>query len=203
MTAQDQDELEDGTEARQGRSGWTKLAATALVVVSTAALLGFALGRDPSLIKSPLLGHRAPGFALRTLDGKGAIRLSELRGHVVVVNFWASWCIGCIEEHPNLFAAWQRFGDDGVVFLGVLYQDTPANARGFLKQLGAGWPTLLDPGGRTALRYGVYGIPETFFIGRDGRIGYKQIGPSSYELLVQQIERLEIPPKNGAGKSTG
>ena len=108
----------------------------------------------------------------------------------MVLNFWASWCVACRQEHPNLVAAWERYGDSGVVFLGVLYQDSPRYARQFMKELGGGWPTLLDPGGRTAISYGVAGVPETFFIGRNGRIAYKQVGYSAYELLATEVEAL-------------
>jgi len=166
------------------------LSVVAFLVIGLASVLGFGLGRNPTLIASPLVGKPAPIFVLRTLNGREAVRMSQLRGHVVVVNFWASWCLACREEHPNLMAAWQRYGDSGVVFLGIVYQDTVANARAFMREMGGGWPNLVDPRGRTALDYGVYGIPETYFIGRDGVISYKRVGPSSYALLTRNIERL-------------
>src|SRR5205823_4045767 len=115
-------------------------------------------------------------------------------GHPVVLNFWASWCVDCDVEHPSLVAAWQQFGDQGTVFLSVLYQDSAARARRFLAGLpavrGSGWPNLLDPGGRTALDYGVTGVPETVFIAPDGRIAFKQPAVSSYDLLQRQIQRM-------------
>jgi len=166
------------------------LPVAALAVVVLAGVFGFGLGRNPAYIPSPLVGKPAPMFALRTLNGRQVIRMSQLRGHVVVVNFWASWCLACREEHPNLIAAWQRYGDSGVVFLGIVYQDTVANAEAFVREMGGGWPNLVDPGGRTALDYGVYGVPETYFIGPDGVIAYKRVGPSSYALLTRNIRRL-------------
>jgi cytochrome c biogenesis protein CcmG/thiol:disulfide interchange protein DsbE len=159
------------------------------VIAVLGSIFAFGLGRDPTHLPSELVGHRAPEFSLGSLSGQ-TIDLRSLRGKVVVLNFWASWCIACRQEHPNLVAAWELYGDSGVVFLGVLFQDTPQYARQFMKDLGGGWPTLLDPGGRTAISYGVAGVPETFFIGPDGRIGYKQVGYSSYELLVSQIKAL-------------
>jgi len=158
-----------------------------------AALFGFGLSRDPSIWKSPLLGRRAPAFALPMLDGGRVIRFSELRGKVVVINFWASWCAACKEEHPNLLAAWGRYRDQGVVLLGIDYQDSPTAARAFMKQMGGDWPILVDPGSRVAIEYGVYGVPETFFMGRDGVVHLKQIGPSSYALLTDEIHRLLEP----------
>jgi len=159
-------------------------------VVALSALLGFGLGRDPTALPSVLVGKPAPPFALRDVKTGREVRLADLRGHVVVVNFWASWCVECVQEHPSLIAAWQRYGDSGVVFLSVLYQDTPEAAVAFGKRYGQGWPDLLDPGGKTALDFGVSGVPETFFIGPDGRIAAKQVGPSGYGLLVSRIRAL-------------
>ncbi len=178
----------DGRSRRRGR--WILVGAVLGGVFLLSALLGFGLSRDPSVIRSPLLGRRAPQFALRTLDGSKTIRLSQFRGQVVVINFWASWCAACREEHPALLAAWERYRDLGVVLIGVDYQDSKQAALRFMQELGGDWPTVEDPGGRTALDYGVYGVPETFFIGPDGVIRHKIIGPSSYDLSTDQIQRL-------------
>jgi cytochrome c biogenesis protein CcmG, thiol:disulfide interchange protein DsbE len=172
------------------RSRWVLVAAVLAAVALLASLLAFGLRRDPTVITSPLLGHRAPDFSLPTLDGPSFIRLSDLRGQVVVVNFWASWCAACREEHPNLLAAWERYRDKGVVLIGVDYQDSKTAALRFMREMGGDWPTVEDADGRTALSYGVYGVPETFFIGRDGVVRYKQIGASSYELLTDRIQGL-------------
>jgi cytochrome c biogenesis protein CcmG/thiol:disulfide interchange protein DsbE len=169
---------------------WRWVGLSLLSIVALGALLGFGLGRDPRAVPSVLVGKRAPAFALKDLKTGQEVRLADLRGHVVVLNFWASWCVECVEEHPSLFAAWQRYGDSGVVFLSVLYQDRTDAALRFQRRMGQGWPDLLDPGGRTALDYGVTGPPETFFIGPDGRIAAKQVGPSSYRLLVSRIRSL-------------
>ena len=100
-----------------------------------AALLGFGLGRDPRATQQgQLIGKPAPDFALKDLRTGKTVRLSDFRGHPVVLNFWASWCVDCIVEHPNLVSAWQRFGNEGTVFLSVLYQDTPAKAAELLPE---------------------------------------------------------------------
>jgi len=161
-----------------------------MAVSLLALLLAVGLRRDPTTIRSALLGRRAPEFALRTLDESRMIRLSDLRGQVVIVNFWASWCAACRDEHPNLLAAWNRYRDQGVVLVGIDFQDDREAALQFMRDLGGDWPVVQDPEGRTALAYGVYGVPETFFIGRDGVVRYKRIGASSYELLTDQIQRL-------------
>ncbi|MGH2572616.1 MAG: TlpA family protein disulfide reductase [Actinomycetota bacterium] len=169
---------------------WVMVAVVMAAVVLVASLLAFGLSRDPTLIGSPLVGRRAPDFALPTLEGGRTVRLSDLRGQVVVVNFWASWCAACREEHPNLLGAWERYRDHGVVLVGIDYQDSRRAALDYMAELGGDWPVLDDPGGRTALAYGVYGVPETFFIARDGVIAYKRVGASSYELLTEQIQGL-------------
>jgi cytochrome c biogenesis protein CcmG, thiol:disulfide interchange protein DsbE len=165
--------------------------AAVVVAVALAAWLGSAgLGRDPADIRSPLLGRPAPDFSLRTLAADRMVRLGDLRGQVVVLNFWASWCAECRLEHPALSAAWSRFRDAGVVLVGVDFQDDRPSALAYLSERGASWPVVADPGSRTALSYGVYGIPETFFIGPDGRIAAKQVGPVTYDQLVREITRL-------------
>jgi cytochrome c biogenesis protein CcmG/thiol:disulfide interchange protein DsbE len=171
--------------------------AAVVVAVALAAWLGWAgLGRDPTAIRSPLLGRPAPEFALRTLGPDRIVRLGDLRGQVVVLNFWASWCAECRLEHPALSAAWSRFRDAGVVLVGVDFQDDHPSALAYLSERGTSWPVVADPGSRTALAYGVYGIPETFFIGPDGRIAAKQVGPVTYDQLVREITRL-LPGGHG------
>jgi cytochrome c biogenesis protein CcmG, thiol:disulfide interchange protein DsbE len=173
----------------QRRRGRRLLAAVLLALALVTALLAFGLTRDPTAIVSPLIGRRAPDFTLRSQNGE-SISLSDLRGHAVVVNFWASWCTECREEHQDLLAAWNRYRDRGVVLLGVLYQDSPGNAAAFMRDNGGDWPILQDPGGEVSLRYGVYGAPETFFIAPDGTIVDKRIGASSFEFLSSHIDRL-------------
>jgi len=153
-------------------------------------LLAFGLSRDPTVIKSPLLGKPAPEFSLRTLDGSRTVQLSQFRGQVVVINFWASWCIDCRVEHQALTAAWDRYRDQGVVLLGIPFGDRAADSRTYLAELGGAWPQLVDPGERTAIAYGVYGVPETFVIGPDGLVAYKRVGGVVYGDLIDQIERL-------------
>ncbi len=160
-----------------------------VIAVPVVLLLASGFGRDPGAISSPLLKHRAPAFTLRTLDDQ-PFSFASLRGRPVVLNFWASWCVGCKLEHPYLVDAWRTHSPQGVAFVGVVYQDTRSDARAFMKEGGGGWPNLMDPGQKTAIDYGVYGIPETFFIDRKGIVRYKSIGPVTPELLDLQIHRL-------------
>lgn len=102
----------------------------------------FGFGRDPSLISSPLISHRAPDFALRTLDGK-LFSLASTHDKPVVLNFWAS-CPACKDEHPYLVQGWEEYRASGVVFAGIVYQDTSGDARAFIKEYGGGWPNLIS-----------------------------------------------------------
>jgi cytochrome c biogenesis protein CcmG/thiol:disulfide interchange protein DsbE len=173
------------------------VAAVVSAVALTACLLSTGLQRDPAAIASPLIGRPAPDFALRTLEGDRVVRLADLRGQVVVLNFWASWCAECRVEHEALSAAWDRYRDAGVVVVGVEFQDDRPAALAYLAGTGTSWPAVDDPGSRTALAYGVFGIPETFFIGPDGRVAAKQVGPVTYERLVREITGLRAGPGSG------
>ena len=143
--------------------------------VGVLALLGYGFFLEPKYIPSPLLGRRAPNFTLQRFDGS-TLRLEDLRGSVVFLNFWASWCPPCRSEARALEDAWRRYKDQGVVFVGVNTQDDEAHARDFIAEFGVTYPNGQDPGGRIAIDYGVWGLPETFFIDREGRITYKHVG---------------------------
>jgi cytochrome c biogenesis protein CcmG, thiol:disulfide interchange protein DsbE len=175
---------------RRKRSRWALLGAVLGAVGLLTVLLSFGLSRDPTIIRSALIGGLAPDFSLPTLDGSRTVRLSDFHGQVVVLNFWASWCADCRVEHPDLSAAWRRYRDRGVVLMGVAFQDRESSSRAFIAELGGDWPQLSDPGSRTALAFGVYGVPETFVIGPDGRVAFKQIGPVGYERLSEEITKL-------------
>jgi len=156
--------------------------------VVTTPLLGLLLanlGRNPSAIASPLIQKPAPDAVVQNLEGGGALRLSSLRGRPVVVNFWASWCVPCVEEHAALAASARAHSD--VIFLGVLYEDSAENARGFLAQLGSAYESYLDEEGKAAIAFGVYGVPETFFIGRDGTIVDKFVGPLDEATIGEKL----------------
>jgi cytochrome c biogenesis protein CcmG/thiol:disulfide interchange protein DsbE len=154
---------------------WKRLALVFGVGLPLLAILAYGFTRDPREIPSPLIGRPAPPFTLRLMDGQ-EVKLAELRGKVVFLNFWASWCPPCRAEARSLEAAWQRHRAGDVIFLGVNIQDREEAAREFLKEFGVTYPNGIDRGNRIAIDYGVWGIPETFFIDRNGRITYKHIG---------------------------
>jgi len=172
------------------------LIATA-VALPLLALFLRGLGMDPRYIPPAIPGQPAPPFELERMaydpeaepSEPTSVRLDDYLGHVVVVNFWASWCIPCRQEHPALVAAAERYRDQGVVFFGILYQDQVRNARRWLAEMGGeAYPTLLDPGSRTAIDYGLTGVPETVIIDRDGIVSYKRNGVVTLDLLVREIE---------------
>jgi cytochrome c biogenesis protein CcmG/thiol:disulfide interchange protein DsbE len=151
------------------------LAAGLAVVLPLVGLLLANLKRDPHKVASPLVGKAAPPFVLQPLDGGAAVTLASLAGQPVVLNFWATWCVPCVQEHPALQAAAQNSGDTR--FFGVIYQDTPDSIRAFLRRRPSVFPSLADPNGAAAIAYGVYGVPETYFIDRKGVIVAKKLGP--------------------------
>ena len=154
-----------------------------LVIV---ALLASGLGRDPSVIASPLVGRAAPDFTLPQLNGR-PVTLSQLRGQVVVINFWASWCTECQTEQGALDQTWQQFSDSGVVVLGVNFEDTTGDARNYVRSAGVGYPVVEDGSSQTALAYGLRGVPETFIVNASGRIVSRIIGPTTAAVLARDI----------------
>lgn len=166
------------------------MAVAGLGVVLLGALFAFGLRRDPAALHSALLGKTAPDFSLTTLDGKQQVHLAALKGQVVVINFWASWCTECRIEDTSIASVFSRYRDRRVVVLGVSFQDSAQSALGYAASQGLDWPLLADPDSRTGLAYGISGVPETVFIGPDGRVAAKQVGPVSYQLLTDRIGQL-------------
>lgn len=164
-----------------------------IVVLPMTLLLFHGFGRDPREIPSPLVGKPAPSFELVALDGT-TLSADDRRGRPYILNFWASWCIpACVDEHPVLIEMQERYGDE-IAMVGVLYQDDPDDARGFLDRYGdGGWPNLVDPGGRLAVEYGVTGPPETYFVDADGIVRAKHFGPMTVSDMEQRVGALLAP----------
>jgi cytochrome c biogenesis protein CcmG/thiol:disulfide interchange protein DsbE len=166
---------------------WLRLALVIVIVIGVIALLAYGFTRDARYIRSPLIAKQAASFSLTLFDGK-VIRLEDLRGKVVFLNFWASWCIPCRAEAKTLEAAWQKYKDRGVVFLGVNVQDKEEDGRAFIKEFGITYLNGRDASGKTAVDYGVWGIPESFFIDRQGRITYKHAGEISAQIIAAKLD---------------
>lgn len=146
-------------------------------------------GRDISTVPSALLGEQAPETNLPPLPGLDlpGLNSADFKGKVTLVNIWASWCAPCREEHPVLMALAQ---DKRFAIAGLNYKDQAENARRFLGDLGNPYAAIgIDEAGRTAIDWGVYGVPETFLVGRDGKIVFKHVGP----LTVEATQRTLLP----------
>jgi cytochrome c biogenesis protein CcmG/thiol:disulfide interchange protein DsbE len=170
-----------------------------IVVVPVVLLLLHGFSRDPAAIPSALIGKPMPSFSLITLDGR-TVTAAELRGRPVVLNFWASWCPSCVDEHAALLDAAQRYGTS-VQIVGVLYQDTPDGARSFEARYGEpNWPTLLDPNGSLAIDFGVSGPPESYVIDANGIVRYKQFGPLTQQVIADQVGRVLSTAAAGRGR---
>ncbi len=188
--------------ARAFARGGGLLAAGSFVALLIYGVLAQAPNRT---IDDALLSRRAaeaPGFDLRVLDGgvpggqgrrwdaaarDGRVTLRELRGTPVVLNFWASWCVPCQEEAPVLERGWRRSRGRGVLYLGLNMQDAQEDAVDFLRRLELDFPNVRDPSNDTARAWGVTGIPETFFIGRDGRVVGHVIGTVTDQQLEEGV----------------
>lgn len=164
--------------------------ALVLVLVAVVASLALSFRRDPQDIRTGTVGKPAPAFDLPQLGTDGRIALDSYRGRVVVLNFWASWCVPCKQENPALTRVWERYRMSEVVLLGIVYQDTTEAALDYTRRMGNTWPSVIDVEGRTAIAYGVFGIPETYFVGPDGVIAGRHIGPIDEETLIKGIEEL-------------
>ncbi len=181
---------------RAGRMIRWSFAVFFVTVIGFGAIFASRFGIDPSLVQSPLLGKPAPTFEAPYLEKEGVLKSETLTGQIVVLNFWASWCVACRAEHDDLVRASRAYEDKGVVFIGVDFQDTRKDAIAFLDEMGRAYDNVVDDGSRVAIEYGVYGIPETFFIDADGIVQAKIVGESSFYLLSQTLDAMlrgEIP----------
>jgi len=164
-----------------------------IVFIALAALFFYRLGSgDPSRIPSALIGHPVPAIDLPPIpglerDGKAVpgVTNATFQGAVTIVNVWASWCVPCHDEAPLLE---QLSRDKRIQLVGINYKDAPDNARRFLSRYGNPFAAAgRDEAGRASIDWGVYGVPETFLIGRDGRIAYKLVGPITADNLANTL----------------
>jgi cytochrome c biogenesis protein CcmG/thiol:disulfide interchange protein DsbE len=166
---------------------WQRLLLVVAMIIPLLWLLAFGFSRDSRYINSPLLAKQATPFTLKLFHG-GEVRLSDLRGKAVFLNFWASWCPPCRAEARDLEAAWQELKHHNMVFIGVALQDTDENSRAFLEEFNVSYPNGRDESGKIAVDYGVWGIPESFFIDPQGRITYKHVGAIRAAMVTNKLK---------------
>ena len=166
------------------------------VILFLGWLFYWGMHRNPKELKSVLIGKPAPDFTLPPLqpfkaDYGDTFRFADYVGKMpIVLNFWASWCYpACYEEAPILEAAWERH-KDGVLFLGINTQDKEEKALEFVRRFGLTFPNLYDPRGKVGIDYGMYGVPETFFIDRQGIVRYRHAGAIDAEMLEEKIQEV-------------
>ena len=168
------------------------------IIISVVLLLGLlmkALTLDPTRVASTLVGKPAFPFSTQLLQGESwlaggdgkTISLNDLKGKPVILNFWASWCVSCREEAAEFQRFWERHREEGILVVGIAIQDTPEAALEFAKRFGKTYPLGLDVSGKAGIDYGVYGVPETFLIDRNGVIQHKETGPMSVALLESKL----------------
>lgn len=178
---------------------WTWFGVLVAVAGLAALVLGTGFGRDPSVVESTLLDQPAPPLRGATLAG-GQFDLAVYDGQVRVVNVWASWCAACEQEHPELIRAARRLDGQPVQFVGLNVQDDPDDARAMLDEMGHNpYPSVVDRDGRIAIDWGVFGVPETFLVDRDGMVRAKQTGPVTEQWLLDAVGALLAADDPGAG----
>jgi cytochrome c biogenesis protein CcmG/thiol:disulfide interchange protein DsbE len=184
---------------------WKRATIALVAIAPVIALFAFGFTRNPRDIPSPLPGRQAPPFTLvvmsppagQTTPAAGdTIKLKGLEGKVVVLNFFASWCLPCRAEHAALSETATKYAGREAQFLGVLYNDEPAAGLRWIAEMGGmTYPALLDHDSRTAIDYGLYGVPETFIIAPDGRVAHKETGPVTTALLERVIDSVLVDSK--------
>ncbi|MGY1833750.1 TlpA family protein disulfide reductase [Blastococcus sp. SYSU DS0510] len=175
-----------------GRRRWLLLVPALLVGLALLVPLALALDRPRGASATAMVGGPAPALSGATLDG-GHLDLAELRGSVVLVNVWASWCAPCREEMPLLVETARQWGPEGLRLVGIDVNDDGAAAREFLAGVGGtSFPSVADPDGRLAVEWGTTGVPETFVVDREGTVVARRVGPVSPEWLAEEVlPRLE------------
>jgi cytochrome c biogenesis protein CcmG/thiol:disulfide interchange protein DsbE len=178
--------VENGQAKR--RRNWLAILPLAVFAgLAAIFLIQLRSGEDSSFVPSVLIGHEAPATNLPPLTGSDLPGLvsADFKGHVTLVNVWASWCAPCREEQPLLMTL---KGDPRFRLAGLNYKDKPENALRFLGEMGNPFAAIgVDEDGRTAIDWGVYGVPETYLVGKDGRILYKHVGPFTEQSIAGEL----------------
>lgn len=171
---------------------WKWILGAAVIVIPL--LLAIGLTKDPSYIPSMIVGQQVPAFDLDALSGTGKVSSGALAGKPFVVNFWASWCVSCREEHPVLIALGERAaGSDAFSMVGINYRDNRSAAARYLDRHGRfPYPSGVDGRGRLGIDFGVYGMPETFFVDAGGIVRARHVGPLTDEAIAANLKLIGV-----------
>ncbi|MBI2889939.1 MAG: TlpA family protein disulfide reductase [Nitrospirae bacterium] len=165
------------------------LALLGAIAIAFIVIFGHGLTQDPRAIPSPLVGYPAPRFSLPKIGG-GTLRIEDYAGKGVVVNFWASWCLPCRDEARVLEMVSRGYAEKNVVVVGINMQDEDASAQKFITEEEITFPNGRDAEGKTAIDFGVYGVPETFFIDSAGRVAHKVVGPVHADSIIEGLKKI-------------
>lgn len=166
------------------------ISAVSLIAVVLAVVFSTRFGADPRLSPSPLIGNPVPDVTLDLVESDDSLRLVDLEGQILVVNFWAPWCVPCRAEHADLLALADGYEELGVSVVGAVYQSREDDVVAFLDELGRGYAVGMDDRSRAAIGFGVRGVPETYFVDRDGTVVAKITGPISLGLATATLDRI-------------
>ncbi len=183
--------LEPAAETQAQQSGGLNAVSIIIIVVVVAliALVGAQLANQTTPF-TLAVGNPAPTFSLTTFDGQ-AMDNETLAGNVVVMNFWASWCVPCHDEAPMLESTWTEYADQNFIMLGVTHADVERDSREFIDQYAITYPNAPDPGAHIYDRYGLTGVPETFIIAPDGTVAYILRGPLTEATMPEFVAVVE------------
>jgi len=187
----DQPATADKQLARIWSTGWRLLVVFSLL--GFIGLLGWGLYQ---VQKKPLEKGLAPDFTLKSFEGH-TYTLSQLRGKVVIINFWASWCLPCREEARYLEQTWRKYKDKDVIFIGVDYVDAEKPALAYIKEFDITYFNGPDLGTRISQQYNIKGVPETYYVAKDGTLRGNNIGPLKDPELDNKIDQLLAEPDPG------
>jgi cytochrome c biogenesis protein CcmG, thiol:disulfide interchange protein DsbE len=189
MAIEDSENQASESNSHQVRRYITVIAAFAFVF-ALLALVGWGLAKAQ---RGQVSSGKAPDFTMNSFDGK-TVHLQDLRGKVVILNFWASWCKPCRDEAAYLESTWRKYKDQGVVFIGVDYVDTEPEALKYIREFDISYFNGPDLGTRVSQAYNIKGVPETFYISKNDEVRGMKIGPLQAPELDDKIEELLAEP---------
>lgn len=184
------------SEPPRERPVWLYFLIIGIIAVVVWGVFDSRFGQNPRLVESPLIGQPLPEMTLEYLEQDGSLDFADLKGQALVINFWASWCFPCRFEHPVLNAGSADYADDGVHFVGIVYQDRREQAMGFLDEFGRGtnYSYVMDSDSRAIVELGVFGVPETYFVDKEGIIRGRFQGEIDTAELDSGIAKALAPP---------